>query len=141
LSICVASERPDLVERLVLFSPSGLPLSKPIRDSFLLLTWQALHGLYPLREVAFVVAETVKHPWLTYRLAREAHDLDLSQEMSRVAAAWISTVVIGCGSDTLTTPAVCQEIADKLAGPYEQVEGAGHMWMLRDWPTFRALLT
>ena len=141
LAICAASERPDLVKRLILFSPAGLPLSKPLRSSFWLLVRQAFRGLYPAREVGFVVAETVKHPWLTQRLARETHELDLTAEMFLVRSAGIPVLVVGSASDTLTTPAICQAVADKLGGEFEQVEGAGHMWMLRDWTTFRALLT
>lgn len=140
LAICTASERPDLVKRLILFSPAGLPLSKPLRSSFWLLVRQAFQGLYPAREVGFVVSGTVRHPWLTHRLAREAHELDLSEEMRRVAAAQIPTLVVGCVSDTLTTPPICRAIADKLGGEFEQVEGGGHMWMLSDWLTFRAYL-
>jgi pimeloyl-ACP methyl ester carboxylesterase len=141
LSICAAADRPDLVERLILFSPSGLPLSKPMRDSFFLLVRQACEGLYPAPEVAAVVGGTIRHPWATYRLARQAHDLDLSEEMSRVQAAEIPTLVVGCGSDTLVTPAICQTIAQKLGASCEQVQGTGHMWMLSDWPAFRAFLT
>jgi pimeloyl-ACP methyl ester carboxylesterase len=140
LAICAASARPDLIERLILFSPAGMPLSKPIPSSFLLLTRQALRGLYPLDEVAFVVGETVAHPWATYRLAREAHDLDLTAGFDNVAAASIPTLVVGCRSDTLTTPAICAEIAKRLAGRYREVGGDGHMWMLSDWSSFRSLL-
>jgi pimeloyl-ACP methyl ester carboxylesterase len=140
LAICAASERPDLVERLILFSPAGVPLSKPMLDSFLLLTRQALRGLYPVGETAFVVRQTVKHPWATYRLAREAHDLDLAPEIDEVAAAAIPTVVVGCQSDTLTTPSICADLADRLAGRYLEVVGGGHMWMLSDWAAFRSVL-
>jgi pimeloyl-ACP methyl ester carboxylesterase len=140
VAICAASERPDLVKRLILFSPAGLPLSKPLRSSFWLLVRQAFRGLYPAREVAFVVAESVKHPWLTERLARETHDLDLTAEMFHVRSAGIPVLVVGCASDTLTTPVICQAVADKLAGEYLEVEGRGHMWMLSDWLTFRAFL-
>ena len=140
LAITAAAERPDLVERLVLLSPSGLPLSKPMRDSFALVVRQALEGLYPPGEVAFVVFETVKHPRLTYRLAREAHDLDLREDMTRVARAHVPCLVVGYTRDTLTTPVICRAIADALGADFRQIEGSGHMWMLRDWPGFRALL-
>jgi len=140
LAICAASELPELVERLILFSPAGVPLSNPMFDSFLLLVRQSLQGLYSLEEIAFVVRETVKHPWATYRLARQAHDLDLSAEIGKVAAASIPTLVVGCESDTLTTTATCAHIADRLAGRYGQITGRGHMWMLTDWRSFGKLL-
>jgi pimeloyl-ACP methyl ester carboxylesterase len=140
LAVCVASNRPELVERMILFSPAGLPLSKPVLDSFVLLTRQALHGLYPLDEIAFVVGETVKHPFATYRLAREAHDLDLTAELDNVAAAAIPTLVVACRTDTLTTPQICSAFADRVAGGYHEVAAGGHMWMLADRPSFRTLL-
>lgn len=141
LAITAAADRPDLVERLILFSPAGLPLSKPMRASLWLLAKQVVQGLYPAREVAVVVRETIRHPSATYRLSREAHDLDLREEMTRVAASEIPAQVIACTSDTLTTPAVCQTIAATLGCGCEQIEGAGHMWMLRDWTRFRAFLS
>jgi len=141
LAICAASESPDLVERLILVSPAGVPLSKPILDSFLVLARQAVHGLFPLDEVVFVVGETVRHPLAAYRLAREAHDLDLAAELDKVAAASIPTLVVACRSDTLTTPAICSEVAGRLAADYREVDGDGHMWMLTDWPSFRAVLS
>jgi pimeloyl-ACP methyl ester carboxylesterase len=140
LAVCVAASRPELVERLILFSPAGLPLSKPLLDSFLLLTQQVLHGLYPLDEIAFVAAETLKHPIATSRLAREAHDLDLTRELDHIAAASIPTLVVACRTDTLTTPQICSAYAARVAGCYREVAAGGHMWMLTDWPSFRALL-
>ncbi|MGE5274621.1 MAG: alpha/beta fold hydrolase [Verrucomicrobiota bacterium] len=140
LAITAAADRPDLVERLILFSPAGLPLSKPMLDSLVLLTRQALQGLYPAAEVAAVVTATTRHPWATYRLAREAHDLDLREEMGRVSAAGIPTLVVGCATDTLTTPAVCEAVARRLGGECRQVEGGGHMWMLSNWPGFQGIL-
>ena len=140
LAITAAADRPDLVERLILFSPAGLPLSKPMRSSFWLLVKQVVQSLYPAREVGAVVRETIRHPSATYRLSREAHDLDLRDEMTRVAAARIPVQVVACTSDTLTTAAVCQTIAATLGCGYEEIKGAGHMWMLSDWPRFRAFL-
>ncbi len=141
LAISATADRPDLVEELILFSPAGLPLSKPMRDSLWLLIRQIVQGLYPAKEVAAVVGETIKHPRATHRLAREAHDLDLRDEMIRVAAAGIPALVVACASDTLTTPAVCRTIAATLGCGCEQIEGAGHMWMLGNWPRFRAFLS
>jgi len=141
LAITAAAERPDLVERLILFSPAGLPLSKPMRSSFWLLVKQVVQGLYPAREVGAVVRETITHPSATYRLSRDAHDLDLRNEMTRVAAAGIPAQVVACTSDTLTTPAVCRTVAATLGCGCEEIEGAGHMWMLSDWARFRELLS
>jgi pimeloyl-ACP methyl ester carboxylesterase len=141
LAITAAAERPDLVERLILFSPAGLPLSKPLTDSFRLLVRQAFEGLFPAREVTAVVAGAIRHPWATHRLAREGHDLDLGEEMGQIQAAGIPTLVVGCDSDTLTTPAICETIAANLGARLEQVVGAGHLWMLGDWPAFSAFLT
>lgn len=140
LAICAAADRPELVERLILFSPAGVPLAKPMPESFLLLVRQALAGLYPPREIAAVVAGALRHPFATHRLARQAHDLDLSAEMAEAARAGVPAVVVGCRSDTLTTPDVCSRIARSLGGEYREVEGGGHMWMLGDWAGFGAIL-
>jgi len=140
LAIAAAADRPDLVEELILFSPAGLPLSKPMRDSLWLLIQQVVQGLYPAKEVVAVVGETIKHPRATHRLAHEAHDLDLSAEMTRIADAGISALVVACASDTLTTPAVCRRIAATLGCVCEQIEGAGHMWVLSNLAQFRAFL-
>ena len=140
LAITAAADLPDLVERLILFLPAGLPLSKPMLASLMLLVGQAFQGLYPAGEVAAVVTATTRHPWATYRLAREAHDLDLREEMDRVSAAGIPTLVVGCATDTLITPAICETVARRLGGECRQVEGGGHMWMLSNWPEFQGIL-
>jgi pimeloyl-ACP methyl ester carboxylesterase len=140
LAIAAAADRPDLVEALRLFSPAGLPLSKPIRDSLWLAARQVVQGLFPAREVAATVGETIRHPLAMHRLAREAHDLDLTGELTRVAAAGIPALVVVGATDTLTTPAVCEAIAAALGCPCQQIDGAGHNWMMSDWPRFRALL-
>jgi pimeloyl-ACP methyl ester carboxylesterase len=140
LAICAGSERPDLVERLILFSPAGLPLSKPMVDSALLVVVQALRGLYPPREIAFAVAECIRHPLALHRLAREAHGLDLRGEFAAVASSAIPVTVVGSASDTLTTPAICTSIAGGLGGEYREVGGRGHMWMLTNWPAFESIL-
>ena len=48
LALLAAVDRPDLVERLILLSPAGLPLTKPIPSS--LFTWvrQVATGRFPL---------------------------------------------------------------------------------------------
>jgi hypothetical protein len=94
--------------------------------------------LYPAREVAAVVGETIKHRRATHRLAREAHDLDLRDEMTPIADAGIPALVVACASDTLTTPAGCQTIAAALGCGCEQIEGARHIWVLSNLAQFRA---
>ena len=141
LAISAAADRPDLVEKLILLSPAGLPLSKPMRDSLRLLLRQVVHGLYPAGEVAAVARKAIVHPRAMYRLAHEAHELDLHDEMTRVAAAEIPALVVTCATDTLTTPAIGRRIAATLGCDCEQIEGAGHMWMLSDWARFRAFLS
>lgn len=140
LAIAAAADRPDLVERLILLSPAGLPLSKPMHASLALTLKQVAQGLYPPREVVATLGETIKHPRAMHRLSREAHDLDLRAEMTRVAAAAIPAQVIAGADDTLTTPAICRTIASILDCSYEQIDGAGHMWMLTDPARLRAVL-
>ncbi len=60
--------------------------------------------------------------------------------MRQVKANRVPSLIIGCRSDTLTTPSICAEITETLGGQHLQLEGSGHMWMLNDWPHFRAIL-
>lgn len=83
----------------------------------------------------------MKHPFAAFRLGREAHDLDLTTEVAAVARAGIPALVVGSASDTLATPVVCSGIARSLGAEYQEIAAGGHMWMLSDWPGFRAILS
>src|SRR5215471_1037897 len=77
LSVLAAVDAPETVERLVLISPSGQPLEKPIWRSTVSLLDQIVHGLYPARELAYATRRTLSAPRSALRLAETLRALDL----------------------------------------------------------------
>lgn len=141
LALLAAADLPHRVERLLLLSPAGLPLTKPMRASAIDLARQVARGLYPLAGVLRAVAPAARAPRSTIRLAREVHALDLSAEMRRVRAAGVSVSVVGCATDTLVTPIHCRRAAELLGARYrELVLAGGHVWMFADAARFAAEL-
>jgi hypothetical protein len=121
--------------RLVLISPAGLPLAKPILASLGVFVSQTARGLYPAGAVARSVASTLRAPRSALRLARTVHDADLSDEMAAVRQAGIPALVIGCATDTLVTTAHSRRAAHLLGAAYRELQlQGGHMWMLSAWP-------
>jgi pimeloyl-ACP methyl ester carboxylesterase len=141
LSVLAAVDAPGVVERLVLISPAGQPLEKPIWRSTLSLLDQIVHGLYPARELAHATRRTLAAPRSALRLARTLRSLDLGPELARLRASGIPSVVIACSTDRLTTPAICRRLATTLGATYREldVEG-GHVWMLHRPELLRAEL-
>lgn len=133
LAVLAAAERPELVERLVLISPAGLPLDKPIVKSAATFVGQVVRGCYPARELLRIVLNTAVAPRCAHRLAREVHDLDLRPALGRIREKAVRSTVIGCPSDELVTPAHAQEIAGLLGGEYrEHLSSNGHIWPITD---------
>jgi pimeloyl-ACP methyl ester carboxylesterase len=141
LAIAAAAARPERVRRLLLISPAGLPLSKPMVWSLGDFVAQVLRGRYPLGEAGRSTWAALQAPRLGLRLARAVHDADLSDEMAAVRAASIETTVVTARSDTLVTTAQCRRVAELLGGRYQElpIEG-GHMWMLTRWPVLAQVL-
>jgi pimeloyl-ACP methyl ester carboxylesterase len=132
LAVLVAARRPERVARLVLLSPSGLPLQKAIRASLWTAVTQAARGVYPWRGVVHSVGGVLRAPRRALRLARALHDLDLTHELARVRRAGTSVTVIGCRGDTLVTAAHCRRYAGLLGAEYREVDlPDGHVWMIR----------
>jgi pimeloyl-ACP methyl ester carboxylesterase len=141
LAILAAGEAPELVERLVLVGPAGLPIGKPIHASLHDFVRQLAAGLYPVRTAAAAVAGAARAPRAALALAREVRALDLRRECARIRAARIATVVVGCTSDTLVTCRATRELAAHLGARHVELDAlGGHMWMLRDRPGFAAVL-
>jgi len=141
LALLVAAARPDLVSRLLLFSPAGLPIVKPVRDSASDFVRQLLDGLYPPSLVARGVLEVCRAPRSAVALARGLRALDLGAEMLRVRSAGTPAVVVGCTTDTLVPPSQCRRAASLLGAGYREIgRSGGHMWMLGDWPRLRVEL-
>jgi pimeloyl-ACP methyl ester carboxylesterase len=132
LAILAAADAPELVERLVLVAPAGLPLQKPISASLTDLLGQIGRGMYPRSVAARALAAVVRAPRRALALANEVRALDLSRECARVRAAAIPALVVACSSDTLVTVGHARTLADALGAEYRELTLAGgHMWMLQ----------
>jgi pimeloyl-ACP methyl ester carboxylesterase len=131
LAILAAAESPELVERLVLVAPAGLPLQKPIAASLIDFVRQVARGMYPRRAATRALAAVARAPRAAFAVAEEVRTLDLRRECARVRAAGIPAVVVGCSSDTLVTRRHAQTLAEALGAEYRELTLAGgHMWML-----------
>lgn len=137
LAILTAAESPELVERLVLVAPAGLPLTKPTWASIVAFLRQTARGVYPRDVAARAAAAAARAPRAALALAREVRGLDLLRECARVRAAGIPALVVGCTSDTLVTCDRARALASALGAEYRElaVDG-GHMWMLDERERF-----
>jgi pimeloyl-ACP methyl ester carboxylesterase len=141
LALLAAAAAPDLVERLVLISPAGLPITKPIRRSAADFGRQLQSGLYPLRTALRGAAALARAPRAALRLAEEIRRLDLRRECAAIRAQHIPAIVVGCESDTLVRCESAKTLADSLGAEYVELEVAGgHMWMLGDGSRFAGML-
>ena len=129
LSLLAAIDRPDLVERLILLSPAGLPLTKPIPSS--LATWarQVVTGRFPLAQVGRSIVRTGLAPRSALRLGRFVHQLDLRPELEPFRAKPVPCTVVGCTTDTMTPTSHCREFAALIGAEYREVDAPdGHIW-------------
>jgi pimeloyl-ACP methyl ester carboxylesterase len=131
LSVAVAAEIPEHVGGLLLISPAGLPLTKPMRLSLADFSRQVALGRYPTRSVLRGTAAVLAAPRSALAIARRVHALDLSNEMRRVRRHRIRTTVVACVTDTLVTIRHCRDAARLLGAEYRELNlPGGHMWML-----------
>jgi pimeloyl-ACP methyl ester carboxylesterase len=131
LSVLAAVEQPELVERLVLFAPAGLPLRKPIAAIALTGLGQVLRGCYPPGALRQMFVRKAVAPAATLRLARRVHQLDLTAELELLRAQSIPCTIVACTSDLLATPTHCRRYADLLAADYHELEAPdGHIWLI-----------
>jgi pimeloyl-ACP methyl ester carboxylesterase len=142
LAILAAAQMPELVERLVLIAPAGLPLEKPLRRSLRDFLWQVGRGDYPRPAACAGLLGLARAPRAALVLARQVRALDLRRECARVRAARIPTTVIGCVTDTLVTTDRTRSLARALGAHYEELDLlGGHMWMLSDRPSLAAVVS
>lgn len=133
LALLAAAGDPSLVERLVLVSPAGLPLTKPIGRSASDLVHQLVRGFYPRRPALAGARALLRAPVSALRLAREVRSLDLRRECRRVRDHGVRTLVVGCTSDSLVRSEQSEALARLLGAEYlELAAPGGHMWMLRE---------
>jgi pimeloyl-ACP methyl ester carboxylesterase len=131
LAIHAAATAPERVAGLVLVSPAGLPLTKPIPASLGSFFLQLGAGRYPLRETMREVRRILTAPRRALQVALAVRALDLSAEMERVRRSAIPATVIGSASDTLVTRRHCLAAAKALGARYRELAlPGGHMWML-----------
>ena len=129
IALLAAIDSPGLVERLILLSPAGLPLTKPIPSS--LVTWvrQVATGRFPLSQVGRSVVRVGLAPRSALRLGRFVHQLDLRPELERFRANPVPCTVVGCTTDTMTPTSHCRELAGLIGGDYREVDAPdGHIW-------------
>lgn len=129
IALLAAIDRPELVERLTLLSPAGLPLTKPIPAS--LVTWvrQVATGRFPLSQVGRSVVRVGLAPRSALRLGRFVHQLDLRPELEIFRANPVPCTVVGCTTDTMTPTSHCRELAALIGGDYREVDAPdGHIW-------------
>jgi pimeloyl-ACP methyl ester carboxylesterase len=141
LAVLAAAERPEAIERLVLISPAGLPLTKPMVRSGAQFFAQVVQRRFPFRQAATSIAGVASAPHAALRVALEVRRLDLSPTMRTLAAAGVPVTVYGCTTDTLVTAAACRQAAELLDAEYAELElDGGHMWMFGRWPELRQVL-
>ena len=129
LALLVAVDEPQLVERLVLVSPAGLPLTKSLRASALTFLGQVRRGSYSLSTLRQMFVNTAGAPLRALALARAVHGLDLTPQLEAVRALGIRCTVVACRSDRLTTCDHCRRLAERLGADYRELEaGEGHIW-------------
>ena len=129
LAALVAADRPELVEQVILLSPAGLPLSKPIWASLVTFARQVSRRVYPGSEVVRMIGSSLLAPRAAMRSGRAAHDLDLTPELERIRASGVPCSVVACANDDLTTAAHCRQLAAGLGADYREIEvPGGHVW-------------
>jgi pimeloyl-ACP methyl ester carboxylesterase len=133
LALLAALDHPEMVERLILVSPAGLPLNKPLRASMATFVRQVVRGCYPARELCRAVTGAAVAPRAALRVARSVHDLDLSPELERIRTHRIPCTVVGCASDELTTSAHCRRLATLLNANYRELDASErHIWVITE---------
>jgi pimeloyl-ACP methyl ester carboxylesterase len=133
LALLAAAERPDLVERVIMLSPAGRPLAKPMHASVRTFARQIVRGCYPARELGRMVLGAVTAPRAALRLGRTVHGLDLAPELERIRASGVRCTVVSCAGDELTTSAHCRALAAALDANYREIDAAdGHIWPISE---------
>ncbi len=129
------------VERLVLVSPAGLPLSKPMHRAGLEFARQFATRVYPARPAVESALGALVAPVAAIRLARSVYRLDLREELTAIRARGIPVRVVTALGDSMTPAWSCREIARLAGGTCDVLDvPGGHVWFLRDAPQLRRRL-
>jgi pimeloyl-ACP methyl ester carboxylesterase len=120
------------IDRLVLVSPSALPLDKPVPLMLWDFSRRVAAGWLPPRDAARAARQVVFHPLLARRLGMEVRAIDLSEDLARVRDRGLPCTVIAASTDTLTPPSLCRRVAELCGGEYRELDvPGGHLWFLR----------
>jgi len=120
------------VERLVLVSPSALPLEKPVPLMFWDFSRRLAACWFPPREGTRAMRQVLFHPLLARRLGMEVRAIDLSEELAELRDRGLPCTVVAASTDTLTPPSLCRRVAELCGGDYREVDvPGGHLWFLR----------
>jgi pimeloyl-ACP methyl ester carboxylesterase len=139
LAVLAAADSPERIERLLLLSPAGLPLVKPMHSSARDFAHQLRTRLYPRQQAMRAIGAVLAAPRPAFRLAEAVRRLDLREQLAALA---VPADVVGCTTDTLTPAAHCRRIAALARAGYREVDlPGGHMWMLGNRRAFAAALT
>lgn len=139
LAILAAHRDPARIRRLLLVSPAGLPLTKPLSASLGEFAHQLLARSYP-RDIGRSLASAATAPRAALRLARAVRALDLRAELGALRTSGVPCRVVACATDTLTTTAHCRRIARLVGADFRELRIAGgHMWMLDHPAVFTTL--
>jgi pimeloyl-ACP methyl ester carboxylesterase len=142
LAILAAADEPERIEKLILLSPSGLPISKSLPAIAITFGGQIVRGRFPTRELCHAVANIAVAPDAALRLARELHELDLTPELERLSAGTTTCTVIASTKDRLTTPEHCRQLAALLNATYRELDTRdGHIWPITEPERLKAELT
>jgi pimeloyl-ACP methyl ester carboxylesterase len=142
LAILVAADRPADVERLILLSPAGLPITKPFRSNVVSFVRRVLRNWRSPGDFSRALGGSLRSPRAAIGLARAVHGLDVSRELELVRASGIPSTVVACSTDRLTTPDHCRRLAGLLGSDYREVEArGGHMWMIAEPALLTAALS
>jgi pimeloyl-ACP methyl ester carboxylesterase len=141
LAVVAAAREWASIGRLVLVSPAGLPLSKPMHRAGLMFVRQLVTGTYPVRPAVASALRVASAPVGAHRLARQIYALDLRPELEVIRERGLPVSVLTAVSDTLTTCAACRELARLAGGTCEELDVPGaHVWFLSAGPLFRERL-
>ena len=116
LAILAAADRPAAIERLILLSPAGLPLRKPMKRSLFAFIGQVMRGSYPAGELSRAMGGVLRSPRTALAVARAVHDLDLSPQLERLSRASVLVTVVGSSTDQLHDPRALPETCSPTRG-------------------------
>jgi hypothetical protein len=140
--VLAGRERPHLVERLVLLSPVGLVLERPLRASARAFAGQVLRGCYPPGALGRMTLNTLTAPRAALVLARRVQRLDLTRELAELRALGIPATVVACSGDRLTTCTHCRQLASVLGAGYVELNARdGHIWPVTQPDLLRRVLS